>query len=243
MFNSFVPTIRLSGNRRVSTLWISAIAAALLLVAASDAQAAPKDRYAAIVIDHKSGKVLLARNADARRHPASLVKIMTLYMLFEELEAGRLKLSSKLKCSARASGQPPSKVGLKPGQSIRVSDAIKVLVTKSANDVAVVVAENIAGSEARFAKQMTEKARQMGMERTVFRNASGLPNPKQVTTARDMAILARRMVEDFPDYYGVFATKYFPNTRPIAESRPKIWSRNSPSCAMPRMPSACRPSK
>ena len=193
----------------VFALWIGGLAALVILGATGNAAAAPKERYAAIVVDHKSGKVLFSRNADAARYPASLVKIMTLYMLFEALDAGRLSLDSRLKASARASRQSPSKVGLKPGQTIKVSDAIKVLVTKSANDVAVVVAEKLAGAEDRFAKLMTEKAREMGMTRTVFRNASGLPNSKQSTTARDMAIFARRMVEDFDHYYDYFALKYF----------------------------------
>lgn len=189
-------------------LWIGVLAA-LVLPGATRSAAAPKERYAAIVIDHKSGKVLFSHNADAARYPASLVKIMTLYMLFEALEAGRLTLDSKLKASAHASRQSASKIGFKPGQTIKASDAIKVLVTKSANDVAVVVAESLAGSEARFAKLMTEKARDLGMTRTSFRNASGLPNAKQATTARDMAILARRMVEDFDHYYDYFALKFF----------------------------------
>lgn len=209
MFIVFFPTVHLRGIRRFLALWICAIAALLLPGAVSVEAAESGERYAAILVDNMSGEILLARNADAHRHPASLAKIMTLYMLFEELEAGRLTPSSRLKASAHACGQPPSKVGLKPGQSIRVSDAIKALVTKSANDVAVVVAENIAGSEARFAARMTKKGRELGMRRTVFRNASGLPDPKQVTTARDMAILARRLMKDFPDYYGYFSLKYF----------------------------------
>ncbi|GAB4234330.1 MAG: D-alanyl-D-alanine carboxypeptidase [Methyloligellaceae bacterium] len=171
--------------------------------------AAGNSKYAAIVVDHHTGKVLYARNADARRYPASLTKIMTLYMLFARLQEGELKLSSRLRFSKHAAAQPPSKLGLKPGQTIRVEDAIRALVTKSANDVAVAVAENLAGSEAAFAKEMTATARAIGMSRTTFANASGLPNPKQVTTARDIATLSRRIMTDFPEYYRYFGLKYF----------------------------------
>lgn len=166
-------------------------------------------RYASIVVDNHTGRVLYARNADAKRYPASLTKIMTLYMLFDGLESGKITLNSRLKVTAHAAKQPPSKLSLKPGQSIRVVDAIRALVTKSANDVAAVVAENSAGTEAAFARLMTMKAREIGMTRTTFRNASGLPNAHQVTTARDMATLSRRMIRDFPDYYGYFRLKYF----------------------------------
>ncbi|MFN9999937.1 MAG: D-alanyl-D-alanine carboxypeptidase family protein, partial [bacterium] len=122
-------------------------------------------------------------------HPASVTKVMTLYLLFEQLEAGKLTLDSELAVSERSSAQAPSKLGLKPGSTRRVEDAIRALITRSANDAAVVVAEAIGGSESRFAQMMTRKARQLGMTRTVYRNASGLPNPDQVTTARDLAKL------------------------------------------------------
>ena len=147
--------------------------------------------YAGFVIDAKNGKVLYADQADAIRHPASLTKVMTLYLLFDELKRGTLTLDTKLKASAHAARQPPSKVGLKAGETVDVRTAIRLLVTKSANDVAVVVAENIAGSETAFAQRMTRKARALGMNNTVFKNASGLPDRDQVTTARDMATLGR----------------------------------------------------
>jgi D-alanyl-D-alanine carboxypeptidase len=209
MFNCFLLTVCLCRTRRTSALWVLAVAALLLLGSASSEEARSKERYAAILVDNISGQILAAENADAYRHPASLVKIMTLYMLFEELELGTLTLQSKLKVSAAASRQPPSKAGLKTGQSILVADAIKLLVTKSANDVAVVVAENIAGSEAAFAMLMTQKAVDLGMRRTTFRNASGLPDPKQVTTARDLAVLSRRIIKDYPRYFGFFALEFF----------------------------------
>ena len=141
-------------------------------------------------MDGNSGAVLQASNPDARCHPASLTKIMTLYLLFERLEVGKLHLNSLLKASEHASEQAPSKLGLRPGQTITVEEAIKSIVTKSANDAAVVVAENLGGDEENFAKLMTQQARALGMARTTYVNASGLPNDKQVTTARDQALLA-----------------------------------------------------
>ena len=164
---------------------------------------------AAMVVDVKTGKVLFSENPDAHRHPASITKVMTLYMLFEQLEKGRYTLSSPLTVSAWASRQAPSKLGLQPGETIEVEDAIKALVTKSANDVAVVVAENIGGSEQNFAALMTRKARSIGMSRTTFRNASGLPNPGQITTARDLITMGRAIQDRFPKYYTYFATRSF----------------------------------
>jgi D-alanyl-D-alanine carboxypeptidase len=176
-----------------------------MLLAATPAFA----KYAAIVVDADTGTVLHARNADTLNYPASLTKMMTLYMLFDAVEQGRFTLQSDLKVSARAAGMSPTKLGLPPGATIRVDDAIQALVTKSANDVAAVVAENLAGSESKFAAQMTEKARAIGMRRSTFKNASGLPNDKQRSTARDMAILAKRLMLDFPQYYHYFGrTEY-----------------------------------
>lgn len=180
---------------------------ALLLSVPSTAMANPK--YAGIVVDAKTGKTLYASSADAYRYPASLTKIMTLYVVFEELEAGRLSLDSKLTVSKYAAGRPPSKIGVKAGRTIRVKDAILALVTKSANDVATVVAENIGGSEKKFAQRMTRTARQLGMSKTTFRNPHGLPNSKQRTTARDMARLGRAIQERFPQYYGYFKTRSY----------------------------------
>lgn len=164
---------------------------------------------AAIIVDGNTGKVLYEENSDALRHPASVTKIMTLYLLFEQLEAGNLRLDSKLEVSAKAASQQPSKLGMKPGQTIEVEDAIKAIVTRSANDVAVVIAENLAGSESAFAEAMTEKAHALGMSRTVYRNASGLPNVNQVTTARDLSILGRAIQDRFPKQYKYFATRTF----------------------------------
>jgi D-alanyl-D-alanine carboxypeptidase len=165
--------------------------------------------YAAIVVDANSGNVLHASNPDALRHPASLTKIMTLYLLFERLEAGKLKLDTLLKVSEHAEDQAPTKLGLEDGETIRVEDAIKGMVTRSANDAAVVVAEALADSEEEFARLMTRKAHALGMSKTVYKNASGLPNDAQVTTARDQAILGRAIQERFPTYYKYFPTKSF----------------------------------
>ena len=166
-------------------------------------------RYASIVIDGETGEVLRSRNADIRRYPASLTKMMTLYLLFEAIDEGRLSLVSKLNVSKRAAGQPPSKLGLRAGSTISVEDAISALVVKSANDIAVVVAEALGGTEVEFARMMTSKAQAFGMSRTSFRNASGLPNRRQRSTARDMAQLARALMRDFPHRYHYFDDQRF----------------------------------
>jgi len=181
------------------------VAVVVMLGPASPAQA----RYAAFVMDAQTGQVLHAANADTRNYPASLTKMMTLYMTFEALEKGRLRLDQPLRVSRRAQGMTPSKLGLKAGQTITVKNAILALVTKSANDVAVVLAEAMAESEYKFALKMTERARQLGMTRTTFRNASGLPNRGQLSTARDMATLARALIYHFPKYYHYFSTDRF----------------------------------
>jgi D-alanyl-D-alanine carboxypeptidase len=165
--------------------------------------------FASIVVDGNSGAVLQAASPDALRHPASLTKVMTLYLLFERLETGTLKLDSALKISEHASEQAPTKLGLRPGQTINVEDAIKGIVTKSANDAAVAVAENLGGDEDGFAKLMTRKAHALGMAHTIYVNASGLPDDDQVTTARDQAILGRAIQERFPRYYRYFSTESF----------------------------------
>jgi D-alanyl-D-alanine carboxypeptidase len=165
--------------------------------------------FSSIIVDGNSGATLSATNPDASRHPASLTKIMTLYLLFERLDAGKMKLDTDMNVSEHASDQAPTKLGLRPGQTIAVEDAIKGLVTRSANDAAVVIAEAIAGDEDDFAKLMTRKARALGMVRTVYRNASGLPDDEQVTTARDQATLGRAIQDRFPRYYRYFATEAF----------------------------------
>src|SRR5579862_8649910 len=164
---------------------------------------------ASILVDGNSGAVLEESNADGMRHPASLTKVMTLYLLFERLDAGKLKLDTEMPVSEHASDQDPTKLGLRPGQTIRVEDAIKGLITRSANDAAVVIAEALGGSEDNFARMMTRKAHALGMSRTLYRNASGLPNDEQVTTARDQSILGRALQDRFPRYYRYFSTTAF----------------------------------
>lgn len=165
--------------------------------------------FASIVVDGNSGAVLQASNPDALRHPASLTKVMTLYLLFERLDSDRLKLDTPLPVSEHASEQDPTKLGLKPGQTVTVEDAIKGIVTRSANDAAVVIAEYLGGSEQAFAKMMTQKARALGMAHTTYVNASGLPDDDQITTARDQALLGRAIQDSFPRYYKYFSTQAF----------------------------------
>jgi len=195
-----------TGARHGLSGGVFGFAAAFSLLVSQSAGAAP---YADIVVDGNSGNVLHATNSEALRHPASLTKIMTLYLLFEQLEAGKLKLDTPLKVSSEAAGQSPTKLGLKPGGTLQVEEAIKGIVTRSANDAAVVIAEAIAGDEEDFAKLMTRKARALGMTRTVYKNASGLPDDDQVTTARDQAILGRAVQERFPRYYKYFSIRSF----------------------------------
>jgi D-alanyl-D-alanine carboxypeptidase len=199
--------LRFRTGARDGIRWgVVGFAAAVALLTNQPVHAAP---YADIVVDGNSSSVLHATNADSLRHPASLTKIMTLYLLFEQLEAGKLKLDSQLKVSSEAAGQMPTKLGLKPGSTLQVEDAIKGVVTRSANDAAVLIAEAIAGDEDEFAKLMTRKAQALGMTRTVYKNASGLPDDDQVTTARDQATLGRAVQERFPRYYKYFSIRSF----------------------------------
>jgi len=168
-----------------------------------------REGHASIVVDAKTGKVLGESNADKLRHPASLTKIMTLYLLFEQIEAGRLKLDSKIPVSAHAADAAPTKLGLDAGEKIEVEDAIKAVVTRSANDIAIAIGEAVAGSEEAFAARMTKKAHALGMKNTVFTNASGLPDKRQVTTARDLSILGRAIQDRFPKLYRFFSIRNF----------------------------------
>ncbi|MCX8282384.1 D-alanyl-D-alanine carboxypeptidase [Phyllobacterium sp. 0TCS1.6C] len=167
------------------------------------------EKSASIVVDGSTGAVLQQSSADLPRIPASLTKMMTLYLVFEALESGRITKTTPIPVSAHAASQPPSRLRLKPGQSIDVDTAIKALVVKSANDVAVALGEYLGGTEEQFAAQMTAKARQLGLRSTVFRNASGLPDSQQVTTARDMALLGLSLRKHHPQYYYYFGEKDF----------------------------------
>jgi D-alanyl-D-alanine carboxypeptidase len=185
---------------------VIAIAMALCIAGPLPAAAA---RYASMVVDADTGAVLHAVNPDGQNYPASLTKMMTLYLVFEALKERRLTLGQKLPVSNRAAGQSPTKLDLKAGGTVTVDHAIRGIIVKSANDAAVVVAETLGGTEARFARDMTEKAHALGMADTTFRNASGLPHRGQLTTARDMVTLARALRRDFPQYYHYFAEPSF----------------------------------
>jgi D-alanyl-D-alanine carboxypeptidase len=213
--------VRISRSMGVrSAVWLLAATAAIVIADPAGAKRFHRHGHAAarinynppfssIVVDANSGKVLQEDSSDGLRHPASLTKVMTLYLLFEGLDEGRLKLDTPLKVSGHAAAQAPSKLGLEPGDTIQVEDAIRAIVTKSANDVAVVIAEALAGGEDEFARMMTSKAHALGMSRTEYRNASGLPDDDQVTTARDQALLGRAIQERFPRYYRYFSTPSF----------------------------------
>ena len=199
---------------KAAPLVLTASLFASLVVPIAEARSRPQvggyaPPTAQIVVDAKSGKVLFAENPDAPRHPASVTKVMTLYLLFEQLDRGKMTLQTELKVSPFAQRQAPSKLGVSAGDTITVEDAIKAIVTRSANDVAVVIAENIGGSESNFAQLMTRKARAIGMSHTVYRNASGLPDSGQITTARDLATLGRAIQSRFPKYYPYFAMRGF----------------------------------
>jgi len=193
----------------LSFLFVLAVLAAPVASAVKPAVAAPADsaKYAAIVVDANTGEVLYARRADSPRYPASITKVMTLYLAFEALSTGKLKPNDLIVMSPRAAAQPPSKLGLHPGETITVDDAIRALAIKSANDVAVAVAEKIGGTESRFAALMTLKAQELGMTQTRFVNAHGLPDSRQLSSARDIAILSRAVMRDYPQYYAYFSQR------------------------------------
>jgi len=181
---------------------------ALLPMLASPVQAA-EPKYAAIVIDANSGEVLYENRPDSPRYPASITKVMTMYLAFEALAEGKLKLTDTINISPRAASMPATKLGLRAGETISVDDALRSLAVQSANDMAVAVAEKIGGTEARFAALMTLRGQELGMDHTRFVNASGLPDSRQLSTARDIAVLSRAAMRDYPQYYSYFGTKQF----------------------------------
>ncbi|MFC4624929.1 D-alanyl-D-alanine carboxypeptidase [Daeguia caeni] len=190
-----------------ATLLLTAVAG---VTATSIASAvAANDRYAAIVVDANTGKTLFSSKADELRYPASLTKMMTIYMMLDAIKAGRMTMNTQIPVSAYAASRPPTKIGFRPGQTIRAEDAILAMITKSANDVAAAVGEYLGGTEERFAQMMTAKARRLGMRNTTFRNASGLPNKQQRTTARDMAILGMALRQHFPREFAYFSKSSF----------------------------------
>ncbi len=198
--------------RRVfaSLLALTALLAALMSPAAAAAASfTTEPKYAAIVVDATTGEVIYARRADSPRYPASITKVMTLYLAFEAMAAGKLKPTDRVVMSPRAAAAPPSKLGLRPGESLTVDEAIRALATKSANDVAVALAEHIGGTEARFTALMTIRAQELGMKNTRFVNPHGLPDSRNISTARDIAVLSKSVMRDFPQYYSYFGTRTF----------------------------------
>jgi D-alanyl-D-alanine carboxypeptidase len=171
--------------------------------------AASQTKYAAIVVDAKSGEILYAKHADSPRYPASITKVMTLYLTFEALASGKLHPEDRVPFSPHAAAQAPSKLGVRPGDSISVNEAVEAMTTLSANDAAVAMAEKIAGTESRFAALMTLRAQELGMQNTHFANANGLPDSRNLTTARDIAILSRAAMRDYPQYYHYFSLEDF----------------------------------
>lgn len=201
--------------RTLSAFWLRRIALALATITfivsgnPSGNSAFANAKYAGIVIDAKTGKTLYSQNADALRYPASLTKMMTMYMMFEAFAEGKMSKKTRIRMSKYAASKPPSKLGIKPGRSIAAEHAVYALATKSANDVAAAVAEHLGGTESNFGTMMTRKARQLGMSKTTFKNASGLTASGQLTTARDMARLGVALREHFPQYYKYFETRNF----------------------------------
>ncbi len=186
-------------------------------------------KYAAIVADADTGEILYSRQADTPRYPASITKVMTLYMVFEQLAAGKIRLDDKVVVSRYAASQKPSKLGLKPGESLTVDQAIRSLATKSANDISVALAEHVAGSADNFSRRMTKRARELGMSNSTFVNPNGLPDSRQVTTARDIFILSQATIRDFPQYYSyyqqqqfVFGNQVLPNHNHLLKTMPGV---------------------
>ncbi len=213
-----------SALARAVFMTCAAVSLACSAVDSAEAKAS-NPKFAAIVIDANTGKTLFSQAGDAPRYPASLTKMMTLYLVFEALSSGKIEKSTLVPISRRAASMAPTKLGAPAGSSITIETAILGLVTKSANDAACATGELLGGSEDRFAQMMTAKARQLGMRNTIFRNASGLPNPGQVTTAHDMAILGMALREHFPKYYGYFSTRSFQYGRSRLPNHNKLLGR------------------
>src|SRR6185437_4502061 len=201
--------MRRAGFNRFTAIGLATALAGALFLGTSPVSARIAKTDSSIIIDADTGRVVSEHNADAKAYPASLTKMMTLYLAFESLEAGKITLDQSVRVSHHAQNQAPSKLGLVDGQMVPFRDLILGLITRSANDAAVVVAEALGGSERAFADRMTEKARELDMSNTNYRNASGLPNPGQLTTARDLAKLAQALYRDFPKEYALFATEEF----------------------------------
>lgn len=193
----------------LSLAFLSTMAIAPSFAATSSSRYTDPRKDAALIVDGETGKVLYSRNANAQRYPASLTKMMTLYMLFDALHRGQVTMRTPIPISSHAAAQQPTKLGLRPGSTIKVEDAIKAVVIHSSNDIAVAIAEKLGGTEANFAKMMTRKAHAMGMGHTQYHNASGLPDRRQITTASDLVILARHLAYDYPQYFHYFGMHDF----------------------------------
>jgi D-alanyl-D-alanine carboxypeptidase len=193
----------------VFTIVALSLAAPVSALAALATPVGDESKYAAIVVDANSGEVLYAKRADSPRYPASITKVMTLYLTFEAMAQGKLTADEEITVSRHAASQGPTKLGLRAGSTIRVDDAIRAIAVQSANDMAVAMAERVAGSESRFAALMTMKAEELGMQNSHFVNANGLPDSRQISTARDIAVLSRAIQRDFPQYYAYFGVKQF----------------------------------
>nr|WP_210009510.1 D-alanyl-D-alanine carboxypeptidase [Neorhizobium galegae] len=205
MFSASLP----KGDATVPGRFLGFLLTLAVAISMFSTPAAADPKFAGIVVDAKTGRVLYSEDPDGLRYPASLTKMMTLYLTFEALESGRISLDTQVPVSAHAASEPPSKLGVRAGGSVSVDQAIRALVTRSANDIATALGEFIGGSEERFASLMTGKARALGMTRTTYRNANGLPNTAQMTTARDQARLGMALRQHFPQYYGYFAIRSF----------------------------------
>ena len=206
----FQPSRRLASPLAALFLGLFAIAAPGLATAQGEYRVSTAEpKYTAIVMDARTGEVLYAERADSPRYPASVTKLMTFYLAFEALAAGKVHLTDEIVVSPLAAAQPPTKLGLRAGETIAVEDAMHAMAVHSANDMAVAVSERIGGTEIRFAAMMTLKAQELGMTNTRYVNANGLPDSRQVSTARDLAILARALLRDYPQYYSFFSQQQF----------------------------------
>ena len=212
-------------SARSAIAGLLAVVISLAIAAPAAAQSKQNPRYAALVVDANTGKTLFSANADSRRYPASLTKMMTLYLTFEALSRGKITKETRVPFSAKAAAESPTKLGVRAGGSVSVESAILALVTKSANDASTALGEMLGGSEENFARMMTAKARSLGMSGTVFRNAHGLPNSGQFTTARDMATLGIALREHFPQYYGYFSTRSFTFGRQVMPNHNRLLGR------------------
>ena len=223
---NFYPWGRLGGRLHLALALLVALLTFASSAFASNASLMSVPKYAAVLMDPATGEVLYARNPDEQRHPASITKVMTLFLTFEALESGDIKLTDRLHFSRFARNQAPSKLGVGKKQTISISQAIQALATKSANDVAVALAEHLAGTEKDFAKKMNARARELGMTHTHFENASGLPNARHYSSARDIALLSQAMLKQYPQFYSYFQQQQFTYAGRVMPNHNKLLGRS-----------------